>query len=86
MNARSRFEIVTDLVEHLNGDGTLNDNTTDGLWREYYDRNPEETDLEEVERWAVDMCEKRAKPQRDYRHPSRTHRGHSCSDCGKALK
>jgi hypothetical protein len=45
------------LIAHLAGDGTLNDNTVDELYREA-NRIPadQETDLETVERWAVSVA------------------------------
>ncbi len=45
------------LIVHLAGEGTLNDNTVDELYREA-NRIPsdQETDLETVERWAVTVA------------------------------
>lgn len=44
------------LLAHLTGDGTMNDSTTDALYREA-NRTPahEDTDLETVEAWAQDL-------------------------------
>lgn len=54
MNKKS---IASRLREHLMGDGTMNDGTTDDLYREWH-RTPEgqDTDLETVERWAADTA------------------------------
>jgi hypothetical protein len=48
--------IAQRLREHLAGDGTANDNTTDALYREAK-RIPDdqETDLEAVEKWAYHL-------------------------------
>jgi hypothetical protein len=53
LTERTPRQICNDLREHLAGDGTLNDSTTDSLFREYC-RVPDgqDTDLEEVEAWA----------------------------------
>jgi hypothetical protein len=53
--SRKRAEIVEALTQHLHStDGTLNDSTTDSLFREWYRLGPEvETELEAVEKWAL---------------------------------
>ena len=50
---RDNATIRKALVEHLTGDGTMNDGTTDALYREWF-RIPDgqDTDLEAVEAWA----------------------------------
>ncbi len=53
---RKRAEIEYALQQHLSGDGTANDDTTDELYREYYGIEEEDTtDLEEVENWAFNV-------------------------------
>ncbi len=50
--------ITSRLIAHLESEGgTMNDSTTDALYREA-NRIPDnvETDLESVERWAVATC------------------------------
>lgn len=49
----NKKNIAARLTEHLSGDGTMNDGTTDALYREWH-RTPEghDTDLEMVEAWA----------------------------------
>lgn len=49
----SKNDIQDALKKHLNGDGTMNDGTTDALYRDWY-RIPEgqDVDLEDVEKWA----------------------------------
>ncbi len=50
---RPTKEILKDLDAHLSGEGTMNDMTTDALYREYHNwPEDEDTDLEEVEQWA----------------------------------
>ena len=45
--------VKTRLIEHLSGDGTMNDDVTDALYREAKRIPPhEETSLEAVEEWA----------------------------------
>lgn len=53
---RSHPEIIAALQRHLaDEDGTLNDSTTDALYREWHRLSAaDETDLESVEAWAVD--------------------------------
>lgn len=48
--------VAARLKEHLQGDGTANDGTTDALYREAH-RIPkdQDTDLETVEQWAFDV-------------------------------
>ena len=53
---RPRSSIVADLRAHISGEGTLNDQTTEDLYREWFRLEDEsETCLEEVERWAVKL-------------------------------
>ena len=48
-------EIKTELAAHLWGDGTMNDSTTEELFREWYHIDDgRELDLEIVEQWAVE--------------------------------
>lgn len=50
------MKIKEQLAAHLAGDGTLNDSETDRLFRLAMGiAAGEETDLETVERWAVDL-------------------------------
>lgn len=45
------------LTAHLRGDGTINDLVVDDLYREaHHISEDHDTDLETVERWAVDTC------------------------------
>lgn len=48
--------VAARLKEHLQGDGTPNDGTTDALYREAH-RIPkgQDTNLETVEQWALDV-------------------------------
>lgn len=50
---RNNQKIAAELKKHLHGEGTMNDGTTDALYREWF-RIPEgdDTDLETVEAWA----------------------------------
>lgn len=59
-----KTSIAARLLEHLSGDGTLNDGETDALYRKAHGV-PEgtDTDLETVERWAVETAN-RAKSSR----------------------
>lgn len=52
-----KISVAARLLKHLSGDGTLNDGETDALYREAH-RIPEgaDTDLETVERWAVETA------------------------------
>ena len=58
MNGKS---IKARLLEHLSGDGTMNDGETDALYREAH-RIPshEDTDLEAVEQWAVETANQKS--------------------------
>lgn len=52
-------DIAARLREHLDGDGTLNDGETDALYREaHHIPKGEDTDLETVERWALETANK----------------------------
>lgn len=51
---RTRKEVAAELRRHLAGGGTLNDCEVDELFREWHGIvDGRDTDLEEVERWAV---------------------------------
>ena len=51
---RTQKEIREELLKHFAAGGTMNDSTTNQLYREAYDiPDDAETDLEEVENWAV---------------------------------
>ena len=55
---RPNWQIRHDLVEHLAGDGTMNDGRTDDLYRESCDiPEGDDTDLEAVESWAVELVD-----------------------------
>lgn len=51
---RTQKEIRRELEAHLYSVGTINDSTTERLYREAHDiPNDQDTDLETVENWAV---------------------------------
>lgn len=53
-----KTSVYSRLAAHLNGDGTLNDGTTDELYRDYHRLGDDaETDLEAVEKWAVEAMQ-----------------------------
>lgn len=59
------MNIASRLLAHLLGDGTINDSETGDLFREaHHLSDDEETDLETVERWAVQTAERETQRRR----------------------
>ena len=58
----TKRQIADALCKHLDDEGTLNDTETDSLYRQWHNlTEDEETDLEEVENWAVETAGKARK-------------------------
>lgn len=52
----NRSEVRVKLLEHLQGEGALNDWETERLFRDYYlVSDIDAVDLETIEKWAVDL-------------------------------
>lgn len=59
---RTRREIAVNLREHLANGGTLNDDVTEELYREWNgDTEGRDTELELVEHWAIGVASSRCK-------------------------